>query len=182
MYRMNKDNKIAVLLKQKEIIFHTQDLMVLWDVYNKNTLYTTIKRYCQKEVLYSIQKGMYSVIPINKIDVWLLGSKALYKYNYVSTETILVKEGIINQVSDKITLISSKSLKFELNGNFFVSRQLADKFLFNNSGIVVIDGVRQAVLARAVADMLYFNPKFYFDNQKLINWRLVKKIQKKVGY
>jgi len=37
-------------------------------------------------------------------------------------------------------------------------------------------------LERAVADILYFNPKFYFDSPNLINWTKVEEIKKKVGY
>ena len=37
--------KIDVLLKQDQKVFHTQDLALLWGIINKNTLYTTIKRY-----------------------------------------------------------------------------------------------------------------------------------------
>ncbi len=182
MYRINKDNKIAILARQRELVFHTQDLMVLWELYNKNTLYTTIKRYCQQGVLFRIQKGMYSIVPVNEIDPWLLGVKVLRDHAYVSTESVLAREGVINQLSDKITLIGDKSLKFKIASHVFVSRQMADKFLVNNTGIIEKQGIRQANLARAVADMLYFNPYFYFDNRKLIDWRAVKKIQQEVGY
>ncbi len=182
MYRISKDNKIAILARQREVIFHTQDLMVLWGLYNKNTLYTTIKRYCQQGVLFRIQKGMYSIVPINEIDPWLLGVMALRGHAYISTESILAKEGIINQLSDKITLVSNKSLKFKIAGYNFVSRKIADRFLVNSTGIIEKQGVKQAGLVRAVADMLYFNPHFHFDNRKLVDWRAVKKVQQEVGY
>jgi hypothetical protein len=61
---------------------------------------------------------------------------------------------------------------------------MRDEYLFNDSGIEVIDGVRKASLARAVADMLYFNREKYLDafDSKLIDWILVEKIIKDVGY
>ena len=45
------------------------------------------------------------------------------------------------------------------------------------------DGVRTAFL-RAIADMLYFNPRKYFDagDSGLINWEEIKKIADAVGY
>jgi hypothetical protein len=39
-----------------------------------------------------------------------------------------------------------------------------------------------ANIERAVADLLYFNSNYYFDNKKRIDWKKVKKIQKEVGY
>ena len=180
MPRKERTDKIAILARQKEIIFHTQDLMVLWGIYNKNTLYTTIKRLAQKDTIYRIQKWMYSLLPISEIDPWLLGIKALHRFGYVSTETILSKYGVTNQLSSKITLVGEKSLKFKVAGHDYICRKLNDKFLHHTAGIIGINGIRQASLERAVADMLYFNPKFHFDNKKLINFKKVNELRKKV--
>lgn len=46
----------------------------------------------------------------------------------------------------------------------------------------MIDEVAVARLERAVADMMYFNPHYHFDNRKIINWKKVKEIQKAIGY
>jgi len=64
----------------------------------------------------------------------------------------------------------------------FIFRQMADKYLFNSAGIIKNGECFEAALERAVADILYFSPKFYFDSPNLINWSMVKKIQKEVGY
>jgi len=180
MPRKERTDKIAILARQGEIIFHTQDLMVLWGIYNKNTLYTTIKRSVKKGSLYKIQKGMYSLLPISAIDPWMLGIKALHGFGYVSTETILSKTGIVNQLSLPVTLVGEKSLKFKVAGHDFICRKLNDKFLHNTAGIIEINGIRQASLERAVADMLYFNHKFHFDNRKLIDWVKVNELRKKI--
>jgi len=190
MYRINNDqfimprkeraDKIAILARQKEIIFHTQDLMVLWVIYNKNTLYTAVKRLIQRGSIYRIQKGMYSVLPVKEIDPWLLGIKAMHGFCYVSTESILSKTGVVNQLSLPVTLVGEKSLKFKVVGHDFICRKLNDKFLHHTAGIIEMNGIRQASLERAVADMLYFNSKFHFDNKKLINFRKVNELRKKI--
>ena len=123
---------------------------------------------------------MYSLLPISEIDPWLLGIKALHRFGYVSTETILSKYGVTNQLSSKITLVGEKSLKFKVAGHDYICRKLNDKFLHHTAGIIGINGIRQASLERAVADMLYFNPKFHFDNKKLINFKKVNELRKKV--
>ncbi len=44
------------------------------------------------------------------------------------------------------------------------------------------DGVNYATVERAVADLLYFNPKYYFDGNSRIDWKKVKEIQGIIGY
>ncbi len=174
--------KINILLKQNQKIFHTNDLAILWGITNKNTLYTTIKRYVDKKILIPIQKGLYSVIPVAQTDPVRLGVAILHRFAYVSCETILSRHDIIFQKSDAITIVSDISKKFRADETAFVVRRLKDRYLFNDTGIESIDGLYFASLERAVADMLYFNPLFYFDNKKAIDGKRVKTIQMEVGY
>lgn len=181
MYRINKQNqKLAVFLQQREQIFHTQDLAVLWKITNKNTLYTTIKRYVQNGTFYRIFKGLYSTIPIKKLDPPKLGIKIIHGFAYISCETVLQRYGLINSLITKITLVSSKSKEFSAGANFFRSRKLHDKFLYNPCGIMNENGIQVASKERAVADMLYFNPQYHFDGR--VNWDEVKKVQETVLY
>lgn len=176
MYRISK------LLGLNQKVFHTSDLAVIWGIKQKNTLYTAIKRYVKAGVLFSIQKGFYSVVPVNKIDPMALGAGLIHSFCYLSTETVLFRAGIIMQNVYPITFISSKPNKFKIGVNEYLCRQLKDDFLFNSTGISEVDGILTASISRAVADMLYFNPKYHFDNEKEINWPEVKSIQKEVGY
>lgn len=57
-------NKLNLLLRSSQNLFHTQDLALLWAVENRNTLYTTIKRYVKKGTLIKITKGLYSKKPL----------------------------------------------------------------------------------------------------------------------
>lgn len=184
MYKLGSHNldKKSILLKQKRKLFHSNDLSLLWGVTNKNTLYTTIKRYKQKGVLIPIHKGFYSVVPLSELDPIALGISFLHNYAYLSTETILSREGIIAQAIFPITLLSNISKKFELAGNDYLVRKMKDEFLYNDLGISKKGEYKEASIERAVADLLYFNPKYYFGNQKLIDWGKVKNIQKEVGF
>lgn len=186
MYSIKQDNKkqdkFNLLLKSPNNLFHTKDLSLLWNITNKNTLYTTIKRYVQKGVLLRIQKGFYSKVSLEQVDPVKLGLAFLHSFCYLSTETILFQKGIISQSIPYITLISNQSKKFKLKDNFYISRQMKDEFLFNETGIKEINGIKRASLERAVADMLYFSPKYHFDLPNLINWSEVRRIQEIVGY
>lgn len=172
--------RLSQLSKNNEIIFHINDLSNLWGIQNPNTLRVTLKRYTEARLIHRIYRGFYSLLPIDKIDPFLLGAKALHAFCHVSTESILFEEGYINQKPYLFTFISEKSAKFQINDYFFRSRQLKDKFLYQDIGIYIKNGVRKAILKRAIADILYFNPKYNFD--KKVNWKEIKKIQKEIGY
>ena len=168
------------LLHQKEQVFHTQDLSVLWGISNKNTLYTTIKRYCQQGILFPVYKGMYSALPITELDPFILGIKALHRYGYVSCEAILAQHGLMNPLISEITLISSISRRFQIGNSHFRCRRIVDQFLYQPIGIKKESNVCMASKERAVADTLYFNPKFHFDAP--IEWKKIREIQEVIGY
>ncbi len=175
--------KIKKLYEQTIPLFHTKDLELIWGVENKNTLYKTVERFVKKGLLYRIYKGFYSLKPPDEIDPYLLGLKALRTFGYVSCETVLFDHGIIFQSPKKITLVSDRSASFKIEGLEYYVRKMKEEFLFNPAGVEEKrTGVFIASLERAVADMLYFNPKAYFDNPEAINWKKVKSLQKKIGY
>lgn len=174
--------KIDVLLKQNQKLFHTADLAVLWGIDNPNTLYTTIKRYVGKGILIPVQKGLYSVIPLDELDPYFLGAAAIHSYAYVSCESVLARSSVMFQAGEAITFISSVSRRFTIAGQSYLVRKMADRFLFHDAGMTRINGVLTASLPRAVADMRYFHPKAHFDNPKVIDWKAVHTIQKEVGF
>ena len=145
-------------------------------------MHTTLTRYARAGILFRIYRGFYSLKPVAQLDPLMLGIKALHEFSYVSAETVLENAGIIFQDRNKITLISSKSRKFSIGGYHYRSRKLADQYLFNQTGIKEVNGVKIADINRAAADLLYFNSRAHFDNEKLINWRQVKKKQAEIGY
>ena len=174
--------RLAKINQLGQIIFHASDLANLWQINNANTLRTTLKRYAQNGLLYRIYRGFYALKPVDKLEPLLLGVKALHEFAYVSLETVLADAGVIFQAGRRFTLVSSKSKNFSIGDYQYRSRKLSDQHLFNPAGIREANGVKLADVNRAVADMLYYNPKFYFDAGRLINWRQVKKIQLAIGY
>ncbi|MFA5855013.1 MAG: hypothetical protein WC846_01840 [Candidatus Gracilibacteria bacterium] len=175
-------NRIAVLARQNHPIFHVKDLANLWNIKSINTLYVLLKRYAARGLLFRIYKGFYSFLPPEKLDPLLLGVKALHSYAYVSTETVLVEEGLMMQMTYGHTLISSHSCHFKIGPYSFKSRKLKDNYLYNPAGIFEENGILKATPERAVADLLYFNPKAYFDGMHLVDFKKVRSIQKEIGY
>ena len=174
--------RFAKLARLGEQVFHVQDLANLWNISNKNTLHTTLKRYTQAGLLFRVYRGLYAIKPVNKVDPYLLGVKALHTFAYISTETVLATVGVILQNILYITIISSKSKKFCIGDIQYRSRQLDDAFLFQKNDVNIKNGVNIATAERAVADLLYFQPNFHFDNPSRIDWDAVTKIQKELGY
>jgi len=161
MYNIDKQ---SLLLRSDRTLFHTQDLALLWSIENRNTLYTTIKRYVEKGVLIPVVKGLYSVKPIDQIDTYVLGSVLIHKYCYVSCETVLADTGVINQDIIPITFVSSISLKVKVGSVEYLYRQVKPEILFDSHGVEKKNGYFMATKDRAIRDMLYFNPKYYLDN------------------
>lgn len=170
------------MLKQSQKLFHTKDLALLWGITNKNTLYSAIRRYKKDGTLIPIHKGFYSVMPLSQLDPVVLGAAFLHRYAYLSTESVLAREGVIAQTIPALTFVSNTTKTFKLGENHYTVRQMADRYLYNTCGIIKKDHHYEAALERAVADLLYYNPNYYFDNQDLIDWDRVKKIQKEVGF
>jgi len=180
--RKSRNEKLKLLLLDKRSFYHTQDLAVLWGIDNKNTLYTTIKRYVKRGVLNKIYKGFYSTGPLKDIDPVSLGLAALRRYGYLSTESVLARKGVIFQDIKYITFVSDFSKRFKIGSYNFLVRKMKEKYLHNGAGIIFDKKIRAASPERAVADMFYFNPNYYFDAKRVVNWSKVKEIKKAVGY
>jgi predicted transcriptional regulator of viral defense system len=174
--------RFANLARLGEVVFRVEDLANLWQITSKNNLHTTLKRYCQQGLIFRVFRGLYAIKPLLNVDPFVLGLRAAGEFAYLSTESTLVRDGIIQQSLARITIVGQKSQRFTLLQNEFRVRQLADQYLFNPAGIVEKDGIRLATTERAVADLLYFNPKAFFDGGGNVDWKKVRKIQAEIGY
>ena len=66
MYRITQHrgfagDRISEIAVRDEVVFHAHDLAILWGISDKNTLYTTLKRYTDKGLLKRIYKGLYTL-------------------------------------------------------------------------------------------------------------------------
>jgi predicted transcriptional regulator of viral defense system len=174
--------KTDSLIKIDQRLFHTGDLALLWNLNNPHSVRVAASRYIKNGIFTPVQRGLYSTVPLSKLDAYELGASILHSYCYVSTETILAKEGIISQEPVSVTLISGKSKMFEAADHSYISRKMKNMALFNPEGIITVDNHYEATPERAVADMLYYDPTYYFDLPNRIDWKRVREIQKKVRY
>lgn len=172
-----KQNRFLSIAKLDTPIFHIDDLARIWGVNNRNTLSTSLKRYVKSGLIHRLYRGLYSIKSLTELDPFLLGAQAINDYCYLSSETILVKNGIIFQQVGYFTFIGKKTKRFKIGSYKYYCRQLKDEFLYNDIGIDKTGKFNLATLERAIADILYFNPKYHFDNPGAINWEEVNRIQ-----
>jgi len=111
-----------------------------------------------------------------------LGKAIIHKYAYLSTESVLAQAGVIAQTIYSYTFVSDTPKKVSIGTMSFLFRQLKQDYLYNPVGIINDHGVFVATPERAAADMLYFNPKYYFDVPESIDLEKVRIIQKEIGY
>ncbi len=172
-----KQNRFLSIAKLGVSVFHVDDLARIWGVNNRNTLLTSLKRYVESGLLHRLYRGLYSIKPLAELEPFLLGAQVINDYCYLSGETILAKQGIIFQQVGYFTFIGKKTKRFKIGDYKYYCRQLKDGFLYNDVGIDKTGKFNLATLERAVADILYFNPKYHFDNPDAINWKEVRRIQ-----
>jgi hypothetical protein len=174
--------RISELIKLDRKIYHTNDLSLLWDVTNRNTLYTAIKRYVEKGVLIRVYKGLYSTVPLSQLDPLELGKAIIHRYTYLSTESVLAQAGVIYQSVYRYTFVSDQPKQVTVDAMSFLFRQLKPDYLYNPSGIIKVQGVFVATPERAAADMLYFNPRYHFDVPESLDFQEIGLLQKEIGY
>ncbi len=176
--------RIVKLIHTGEAVFKADDLANIWGITDNNTLHVMLYRAVKKKLFYRLAKGVYSILHPDQVDPGKLGIRMLHGHSYVSTETVLAEEGYISHVTPAMTFMSSRSLKWSvpLGGSEqnYISRQLATQYLYNDAGIMTQGGIRKASLYRAIADMLYLNPRYHFDHP--VDYVKVKAMQKSIGY
>ncbi len=147
---------------------------------NPNSLRVTLYRLAQAKILHRLQRGLYSLIPPQKLMPEQLAIAYLHRFCYLTTESVLRDAGIIFQSINALTFASSVSRRFAVDKQRIISRKLSDPFLQNLTGLSMQGGILRASPERAIADMLYFDPKYHFDAP--IDWKRIRQLQKQIGY
>ena len=174
--------RISELIQLDKKIYHTNDLAILWGISNKNTLYKAITRYIDKGVLFPVYKGLYSTVPINSLNPMELGRGIIHRFAYLTTESVLEQAGIISQSIYDYTFATDQSKHITVGRWTFRFRKLKNIYLHNPTGINEQNRGFVATIERAVADILYFNPRYHFDVREAIDFKKVRALQKEIGY
>jgi len=176
-----KQNRFLIIANTKEQIFYINDLARIWGINNHRNLAVTLSRYVAAGLIYRIHRGLYSLKKASELDPVELGFKVIGDYSYLSGETVLAKHGVIFQRINYFTFIGRKTKRFQIGANKYYCRQLKESCLYNNTGVIKNEkSFNEASLERAVADTLYFNSHYHFDNLTVIDEVKLQRIQRSV--
>jgi hypothetical protein len=161
---------ILELYNQKQTVFTTKDIALIWREDNRDLVKQRIHRYLKSGKLYSIKRGFYAKDKkYNKLE---LASK-IYTPSYISFETITIEVGMTFQHYDRIFIASYLSREIKVDGQVYQYRKIKKPVLTNSKGLIKKKNYAIACPERAFLDLIYLNKEYYFDNLSPLNWKKV---------
>jgi hypothetical protein len=170
-----KKDYILDIYRSTKTVFTVNDISIIWEVTNLSFVKLKIHRLLISGKLLRIRKGFYAKDENYSREEF---ANRLYSPSYVSLETVLVKEGLIFQYYENVTMISYLSREIEVQKQKYSYRRIKYDILLNQSGILLKDGYFAASKERAMLDILYLNKDYYFDNLLEVDWIKLKEISK----
>ena len=172
---MKKYQKYSLekLYKSPKTIFTIKDFALIWDSNQPELIWSRVSDYTKRGKLYRIRKGIYAKDKnYNKLEL----ANKIYTPSYISLETVLVKENIINQYYETIFVVSYLTREIKADGNNIRIKKIQDEILNNNKGIKQKDNYSIATKERAFLDALYLYKDYYFDNLNPLNKEKILKL------
>jgi hypothetical protein len=154
------------IFNTSESVFDLKDLaFLLWEN-NYNNLKSRMAYYVKKWYLKRIRRWIFVKKNFDKFEL----ACKIYTPSYISFETVLQKEWVIYQYDETIYLASYLSRNITIKDwekeIKICYRKLKDDILYNPIWVEKREFYNIADLKRAVSDMKYLKPDFYFDNLK----------------
>jgi predicted transcriptional regulator of viral defense system len=170
---MNKGEFLTSILRSNKTVFSSKDIALIWHLPSTSATRERLSYYIKRGELYRIRKGLYAKDKdYNRLEL----ATRIYTPSYVSFETVLVKEGLIFQYYEKITIASYLDREININQQTYSFRKLKIKALVNAVGVEHISETSIATKERAFLDTLYINSDYQFDNLHSVNWEKVFEI------
>jgi len=148
--------KLTKLYASGQRVFSLNELMLYWNYENKDSLYVELSRLVKKNYLKKIKRGLYLLPEFEAdLDPFEVAGK-LYPWSYISFESVLAKEGIINQWYGSVFLAGPRTLTIKNKYGTFRYRKMPFDILTERLGIQNEDGKYFiATKERAVCDYFY---------------------------
>lgn len=185
---MKKGDYLRAILRSKKTVLTTKDIFLLWQANDLANARVRLHYYVQQGYLHRIRKGLYAKShEYNSLEL----ATRIFSPSYVSFETVLVREGLIFQFQQTITVASYLTRKLTIETHDYSFRKIKASLLTYPLGITHQAETSIACKERAFLDMLYVGGDFYFDNLQSLdkslvlsllpiyaNQRLTKKVKK----
>jgi hypothetical protein len=167
------NNILLSIYKDRRTVFRLNDIAMLSGDTNFQSLNKKLNYYVRTGKLMNIRKGIYVKLDYNPEELACI----IYTPSYISLDYVLQKAGIIFQYDPSITVVSYLNRVIEINNRVFRFRKIKGEILVNIAGINRQENnVNIASQERAFLDLMYLNPKYYFDNLKTLNKHVIYKL------
>ena len=167
------ENTIIVIYQDGRTVFRLIDISLLMGETNFPSLSKKLNYYVRTGKLNNPRRGIYTKPGYNPLEL----ACKIYTPSYISLEFVLQKAGVVFQYDSAITSVSYLCRSIEIEGPVYRYRKIKGEVLVNNTGILQQkNSVNMAIPERAFLDMLYLNPKYYFDNINPLNNKTVLKL------
>lgn len=163
---MEKGGYLTVILRSKQTVFSTKDIMMLWGDLGTNAARVRINYYLKRGELYHIRRGLYA--KDKNYDQLELATK-IFTPSYVSFETVLAKAGMVFQHYGQIFIASYLTREIVADGQIYAYKKIKDPILISHAGTEVKENYFIASTERAFLDTLYLNRDYHFDNLSPLN-------------
>lgn len=171
MFGSQNSNVLLSLYQDKRSVFRLSDIAMLTEDSSRSSLGKKLNYYVKTGKLGNPRKGIYVKPGYNPEEL----ACRLYTPSYISFEYVLSRAGVMFQYGASITIVSYLSRTITIENNVYAYRKLKNAYLLNTSGINRRDsGVNIAIPERALLDLLYLNPDYYFDNLNEIDQEKLK--------
>lgn len=155
------------LLSSKQTVFTAPEIAIILGETSMNLIKARINYYVKKGELISLRRGIYA--KNKEYSNYELAAR-IFSPSYISLETVLLKEGIIFQNQEAISLVSYQTRTIEIDEKTFTFRKVKDRILTNNIGLINMGTYVVASKERAFLDALYLYKRYHFDNVEGINF------------
>lgn len=162
-----------LLLRSGKTIFRYDNISLLLWTENTNTLKSYFQRATKSHLLEKIASGIYGLYQYDILEL----AASLRNKSYVSLETVLQREWIVQQVNpDSISLISDNTINKTIAGKEIKFYKIKDEILLNPLGISYTGKYMIASRERAICDMIYLFWEFSSGTLSNIDFEKLERI------
>lgn len=170
---MEKGDYISVILRSKQTVFSTRDILMLWGDTATNASRVRITYYTKEGELYRLRRGFYAKDKeYNKLEL----ATKIFTPAYVSFETILAKAGMVFQYYGQIFVASYLTREIVADGQTYSYKRMKEAILTDPTGVENKENYAIASPERAFLDVVYLYNDYYFDSLSPLNWDKVDEI------
>jgi hypothetical protein len=169
----NKSDVILAIYTDNRTVFRLKDIALLTGESNFLSLNKKLNYHVKTGKLQNPRKGIYTKPGYNSEEM----ACTIFTPSYISLEYVLQKVGVLFQYDSRISVICNLSRSIEFEDQTYLFRKMKGELLVNTLGIVRKENqINIASPERAFLDLLYLNPKYYFDNLNPLNKELIFKL------